>query len=53
MTPLNQRQAAAYLNMSVNTFKARVRPHVRRVDLGAKFLFRVQDLDLWLDTNAR
>lgn len=53
MRPLNQEQAAGYLNMSVPTFRERVRPHVRRVDLGRKMLFRPEDLDRWLDTNAR
>lgn len=53
MSPLNQAQAAKYLNMDVKTFRVHVRPYVPRINLGRKMLFLVKDLDRWLDTNAR
>lgn len=45
---LNQAEAAEALGISVNTFKRRVRPHVRRVDIGGRMLFPVADLEKWL-----
>lgn len=50
---LNQREAAAALGMSVNTFKIRVRPFVKHVSLGRAMLFPVTELQAWLDRNAR
>lgn len=50
---LNQKDAAAALGISVNTFKKQVRPYVRSVTIGRTLLFPQKDLEQWLDRQAR
>lgn len=48
---LQQQAAAAYLGMSVQTFKNTVRPHVQAKKLSHKLIiFDRYDLDRWADS---
>lgn len=50
MTPLalNQKDAAAALGVSINTFKTSVRPHVKCCYVAGMRRWRPEDLDAWL-----
>jgi len=54
LTPrlLNRQQAAEYCGVCVNTFKAHVASHVRPVEIGAKRLWDMRELDRWIDTRS-
>lgn len=45
---VNQAEAAAMLGMSVNTFKANVRPYIGRVEAQG-MRFPVSELQKWID----
>lgn len=49
---LNQKDAAAALGVSVNTFKIAVRPHLGRVDVGGAVRYPVTELQRWIDQNT-
>lgn len=49
---VNQKQAAAYLGMSVPTFREKVRHELRSVSVHRRRLFPVADLDRWVEANA-
>ena len=51
MTPrlFTRQQAAEYCGVCVNTFIAHVAPHLRPVEIGAKRLWDVRELDRWID----
>jgi hypothetical protein len=49
---LNQKDAAAALGLSVNTFKAHVRSELPRVYIGDAVRYPVTGLQAWLDKNA-
>ena len=44
-TYLNQKEAAEYIGVAVNTFKAHVRPFVKQKPVGNIILFSRQDID--------
>ncbi|KXV45940.1 transcriptional regulator [Gluconobacter albidus] len=45
--------AAAYLAMSVGTFRTQVLPHVRQINLSVRRRgYLVSDLDRWIDQQA-
>lgn len=46
---VNQGEAARLLSISVNHFKAHVRPDLPAVYIGGKRVWRVRDLESWLD----
>lgn len=50
---LNQREAAAALGMSVNTFKEQVRPFIRSFAVGSAARYPVKDLESWVDSRAQ
>ena len=49
---VNQKDAAAALSISVNTFKEHVRPQLEAVYIGGAVRYRVAELQRWLDRNA-
>ncbi len=49
---LNQKDAAAALGVSVNTFKQHVRPELRAVYIAGCRRWRVRDLEEWLATQV-
>jgi hypothetical protein len=49
---LNQRDAAAFLGISVDTFSEHVVPGLRRVKCGRLWLYPVRDLEQWVESNA-
>lgn len=50
---LNQKEAAAALGISVNTFRLRVRPYIRHVTIGtAGWRFPLTELQRWIEDNA-
>lgn len=50
---LNREQAAAALNMSVDTFDEHVRPFLRCVYVGTTRRWAVSELQRWLDESAQ
>lgn len=48
---VNQAEAAVMLGMSVNTFKANVRPYIKRVECQG-MRFPVSELEAWIARNA-
>jgi hypothetical protein len=49
---LNQKDAAAALGVSVPHFREHVRPDLRPVYIASKTLYRVTELQEWLDKEA-
>jgi predicted nucleotidyltransferase len=49
---LNQRDAAAFLGVSVDTFSEHVAPDLRRVKCGRLWLYPVRELEQWVERNA-
>lgn len=49
---LNQKDAAAALGISVNTFKDHVRPELKAVYIAGATRYRVTELQAWLDRTA-
>ena len=52
MSYLKQKEAAQYCNMSLNTFKVRVRPFVRHKKIGRSIYFSVEELDRFMRDNV-
>jgi hypothetical protein len=54
MTPrlLARDAAAAYCGVTGETFDGHVRPHVPPIEMGARRLWDVKALDLWLDVQS-
>lgn len=50
---LQRKEAAEALGISGDTFDRHVRPHLRCVYVGATRLWRVADLDAWLEREAK
>lgn len=53
MTPgaMKKKNAAAYLDMSVDHFERHVQPHLPCIYSGQLRIYRVKDLDQWLARN--
>lgn len=49
---LNQRDAAAFLSISVDTFCEHVVPELRRVKCGRLWLYPIRELEQWVERNA-
>jgi hypothetical protein len=49
---LNQKNAAAALDISVPHFRAHVRPYLKAVYIGGATRYRVTELQAWLDREA-
>jgi len=45
---MTQAEAAAYVGLSVNTFKANVRPHLKEKPVGRKVMFCQSDIDNYM-----
>jgi hypothetical protein len=50
---LNRQRAAKYCGVCVNTFIAHVASHVRPVEIGAKRLWDMRELDRWIDARSK
>src|ERR1041385_7733203 len=46
---LDRSEAAAYLRVGLSAFKEHVQPEVPNIRIGARVLFRQEDLDAWVD----
>lgn len=49
---MNQEQAAAYIGVSVNTFKANIRPSLKEKQIGRKVMFSQSDIDTYMTMDA-
>lgn len=49
---LNQKQAAQYIGIAINTFKLHVRPFLKKRKLGRKVLFSKDDIDSFMSFDA-
>lgn len=49
---LDQTQAAKYLKICVNTFKANVRPYLKEKPVGRKVMFSQEDIDNFMTMDA-
>lgn len=44
--------AAAYCGVTAETFEEHIRPHIAPVEIGARRLWDIKALDLWLDEQS-
>jgi predicted DNA-binding transcriptional regulator AlpA len=49
---LGRRDAAAAVGVGLTTFDEHVAPHLPRVKVGRRVMFRTRDLDEWIELQA-
>lgn len=49
---ITQKEAALYIGVSVNTFKANIRPSLKEKQIGRKVMFSQSDIDTYMTMDA-
>lgn len=49
---ITQKEAALYIGVSINTFKANIRPSLKEKQIGRKVMFSQEDIDSFMTMDA-